>query len=87
MPKIFFHSHFSDPELNAWCPREAFAKLEAKNTDGSSVEFETIEAPPALKDVIGKEFFYVVLNKLTLDIASEDHSMVFGDSSIKARIS
>ena len=36
-----------------------------------------------MKDVIGKEFFYVALNKLTLDISSEDHSMLFGDTSIK----
>ncbi len=70
-------SNPSNPELNAWCPREAFAKLEANNLDGSSVEFEKIEAPPALKDVIGKEFFNVVLNKLTLSQSASDYVIFF----------
>ena len=49
---------------------------------GSSVDFERINDIPAMKNVIGKEFFNAVINKLMLKIG-EDHSIQIGDTSIR----
>ena len=45
----------SQSDLKAWCPREAFAKLESKHFEGSLISKEINKWPKSIKTIIGKK--------------------------------
>ena len=44
----------SQSDLKAWCPREAFAKIEAKYFEGSMLSKEINKWPRSIRTIIGK---------------------------------
>ena len=76
-----YHDWFlnpSDPKLNAWCPREAFTKIENESSLGSSVKQEQRNVSPSLYGIIGRELSKPIVHNLSLKIA-DDSSIVIGD--------
>ena len=76
---------FCDPsnsELKAWCPRDAFSKLESKYFEGPLVHKELNKWPGAIKSVIGKQVLTSIIESVNLDFTSNG-SFLIGNYEIK----
>lgn len=68
----------SDKEFDAWCPREAFDKADAKSANqGPLYEFEVLKWPPNVKQMLGRELLKAIMT-LSLNIGS-DGSIIIDD--------